>query len=67
MSVGANVRKMRLERNMTLPSRFYINTVLAKESKVGDRRSITLSEVMELAKELADFFGCKTDDFLKDI
>ena len=38
----------------TLPSRFYINTVLAKESKVGDRRSITLSEVMELAKELPE-------------
>ena len=27
----------------------------------------TKSLTMELAKELADFFGCKTDDFLKDI
>ncbi len=38
----------------TMPSRFYVNTVLAKVSKVGDRRSITLDEVMEIAKELPE-------------
>ena len=38
----------------TMPSRFYINTVLAKVSKVGDKRSITLDEVMEIAKGLPE-------------
>lgn len=32
----------------TLPSRFYINTVLAKASNVGERRSITLDELIEI-------------------
>ena len=65
MNVGANVRKMRLERNMTQEE-------LGKEVSVSfsmisqvERGTKALS--IQLAKELADFFGCTTDDFLKDI
>lgn len=38
----------------TLPPRFYINTVLAKVSKVGERNSITLDELMEIADALPE-------------
>ncbi len=65
MSVGTNVRKMRLERNMTqekLGKEVSVSTQMISQVERG-----TKSLTMELAKELADFFGCKTDDFLKDI
>ncbi|MCX4344403.1 MAG: extracellular solute-binding protein [Kineothrix sp.] len=38
----------------TMPSRFYINTVLAKVSNVGERDSITLDELMEIAGGLPE-------------
>lgn len=38
----------------TLPSRFYINTIIAKQSDFGDRQSITLEELMEKTKELPE-------------
>ena len=65
MSVGTNVRKMRLERNMTqekLGKEVSVSTQMISQVERG-----TKSLTMELAKELAYFFGCKTDDFLKDI
>ena len=65
MSVGTNVRKMRLERNMTqekLGKEVSVSTQMISQVERG-----TKSLTMELAKELADFFDCKPDDFLKDI
>ncbi|HBA69772.1 MAG TPA: hypothetical protein DCZ40_10520, partial [Lachnospiraceae bacterium] len=38
----------------TMPSRFYVNTVLAKVSQVGERSSITLDELMEIADGLPE-------------
>ncbi len=38
----------------TMPSRFYINTVLAKTSEVGERQSITLEELMEIMDRLPE-------------
>lgn len=37
-----------------LPSDFYINTIMAKVSDVGDKQNITLDEVMELAKNIPE-------------
>lgn len=37
-----------------LPSSFFISTIMAKVSDVGDRKSITLDEVMELAKNIPE-------------
>jgi len=64
MSVGENLRRMRKERNMTL-------------EELGKKVSVSLSMIsqiergtkalnIQLAKDIADVFGCKTDDFLKD-
>ena len=36
------------------PPEFMISTMLAKVSDVGDRQSMTLDEVMELAKGLPE-------------
>ena len=38
----------------TMPSRFYVNTVLAKVSSVGDRQSITLDELMQIMDGLPE-------------
>lgn len=45
----------------TMPSRFYVNTVLAKVSNVGERNSITLDEVMEIVDGLPE--GTKLYDY----
>lgn len=37
-----------------LPSDFYISTIMAKVSDVGDKQRITLDEIMELAKSMPE-------------
>ncbi|NDO45998.1 helix-turn-helix transcriptional regulator [Clostridium sp. MD294] len=65
MSVGTNVKKMRLERNIT--QKELGEKVAVSFSFISQIERGTKSLSMELAKEIADVFGCKTDDFLKDI
>lgn len=38
----------------SLPPRFYIYTAMAKQSVVGDKKSITLDEIIELTKSLPE-------------
>lgn len=64
MSVGANVRKMRLERHMTqeeLGKKVFVSLSMISQIERG-----TKSLTMELAKDIANVFDCTTDDFLKD-
>lgn len=65
MSVGENLRRMRKERNMTqeeLGKKVFVSFSMISQIERG-----TKSLTMELAKDIADIFGCTTDDFLKDI
>ena len=65
MSVGENLRRMRKERNMTqeeLGKKVFVSFSMISQIERG-----TKSLTMEPAKDIADIFGCTTDDFLKDI
>ena len=64
VSVGGNIKKMRLERDMT-------------QGELADKVSVTISMISQigrgikvptilLANDIAKVFGCKTDDFFKD-
>lgn len=65
MSVGENLRRMRKERNMTLEE--LGKKVSVSFSMISQIERGTKALNIQLAKQIADVFGCTTDDFLKDI